>query len=950
MQQSFFSSTLLVVSTTSKELSESPVISSSIVRSAMFYTPHAPISVHNDSDLAAVAASGNGTAEDPYILEGWNITGFNIINDLFIGIYIHNTTKFFSIRHCWIEIGISYSYGIHIGNVMRNTVTITNTTCHDNGYGIYLENAAASTIMNNSCIQNWKNGITLSNSEHSVVKKNTCYQNKDSGVNLGYSENSSIMNNDCNENYAHGIFLFFSANSRIVNNVCNQNSQWGMYLAGSNNLTVIYNLCTQNGWTGIYQGSGDAWIQNNTCFQNRHGIFFWYSENSTAVYNTCTKNRNSGIYIARSEGVMVTNNTCNENTRVGITLEESRYITVVNNSLLGNGLYLPDASLDDLLTHTITNNRVNGRVLGFLTNLHTFTLTSSYGQLFLVNCTSIVIQNQNCSYTNIGITLYYSTYCQIRNNICSQNEQEGIFIQHSEHTRITNNICSQNNATGIDMSYSKNAVINENVFTENQGYGIALDPNSENNLLYHNIFFLNHNGSKQASDNGTNNVFTFNYWDEWTSPDTNGEGIVDSPYIIAGNALNQDAFPLISPMIIDSDNDGMLDFYEVYFGLNPNLDDSTADLDQDGLINLEEYFLATDPLDSDSDADGLLDGAEVHTYTTDPLSADSDADGIPDGWEVQMGLNPLMNDTEADPDADYLSNLDEYAQGTDPHDPDSDADGLPDGTEVLTHNTNPLEPDSDMDGMPDGWEVEMDLNATLDDSAADRDNDGMPNFWEYQMDLNATLDDSAADRDNDGMPNFWEYQMDLNATNPQDATFDPDGDGFTNVQEYRAGTDPYDADSDNDFFPDNWDRGWWGNPRTNWDNPLTRGVFLTLLLTLFGLAAWSSFVAYKLPRLHQDLKRQFQHFRQLTNQFLDTVKALQTSENLNKVEAAADDLHLTFQACEESLLLAHRLVTWKWLPPFLRPDLTLWDTIFATVKDTYEEFQETRLKRLDAKY
>lgn len=80
------------------------------------------------------------------------------------------------------------------------------------------------------------------------------------------------------------------------------------------------------------------------------------------------------------------------------------------------------------------------------------------------------------------------------------------------------------------------------------------------------------------------------------------------------------------------------------------------------------------------------------------------------------------------------------------------------------------------------------------------------------------------------------------------------------------------------------------------------------------------------------------------------MKVLQTSEDLNEVEASADDLHLTFQGCEESLLSAQHLVKIIWLSSFLRPDLTLWDTISATVKDIYEEFQETRLKRLDAKY
>jgi hypothetical protein len=50
------------------------------------------------------------------------------------------------------------------------------------------------------------------------------------------------------------------------------------------------------------------------------------------------------------------------------------------------------------------------------------------------------------------------------------------------------------------------------------------------------------------------------------------------------------------------------------------------------------------------------------------------------------------------------------------------------------------------------------------------------------------------DFDGDGMPDEWEI---ANGTDPltADATADPDGDGFVNRDEYRAGTNPHDATS-----------------------------------------------------------------------------------------------------------------------------------------------------------
>jgi hypothetical protein len=55
----------------------------------------------------------------------------------------------------------------------------------------------------------------------------------------------------------------------------------------------------------------------------------------------------------------------------------------------------------------------------------------------------------------------------------------------------------------------------------------------------------------------------------------------------------------------------------------------------------------------------------------------------------------------------------------------------------------------------------------------------------------------ALDSDGDGLPDHWEarYPSCLNPTVPDPADEDCDGDGFTNLQEYTAGTDPTMADS-----------------------------------------------------------------------------------------------------------------------------------------------------------
>jgi hypothetical protein len=68
----------------------------------------------------------------------------------------------------------------------------------------------------------------------------------------------------------------------------------------------------------------------------------------------------------------------------------------------------------------------------------------------------------------------------------------------------------------------------------------------------------------------------------------------------------------------DSDNDSMLDPYEIENGLLPSVDDASGDLDGDGLSNALEFELGT-----------LAN------------EIDSDSDGYPDYWEYSYGFDPV---------------------------------------------------------------------------------------------------------------------------------------------------------------------------------------------------------------------------------------------------------------------------------------------------------------------
>ena len=211
--------------------------------------------------------------------------------------------------------------------------------------------------------------------------------------------------------------------------------------------------------------------------------------------------------------------------------------------------------------------------------------------------------------------------------------------------------------------------------------------------------------------------------------------------------------------------------------------------------------------------------------------ADADADGLPDLWEIQRGLSVGAADGGGNPDGDAFDNRAEYLAGLDPQAADNPAsvyssisvagtfngwnpaagnlhlvaDYIWQGVVVLTNAADVQFKFAANGGWTDNWGDDDPLAANADMAGvgermganvkAGGGVDGRVLFTFNELTGGYRIEPAPRpDRDLDGLPDEWETSHGLNP-DVADAAGNPDHDVYSNLDEYRNGSDPqvYDA-------------------------------------------------------------------------------------------------------------------------------------------------------------
>ena len=349
------------------------------------------------------------------------------------------------------------------GNIIRDNV------CKNNVYfGILLWNSSKNIIFNNTCEDNG-GGIHLRNSSENRILMNTF-------VNCGLSIGNNSDNNEVSGNMVNGRPLVYLEGVEGV-----EITDAGQVILVRCKGVTIRNCFIHHTTIGIeLWNSLNCTIKNNKIYESYFGILLWHSSENNISNNTCENNYHDSIGLRYSSNNKILNNTCKNARHVGISLEYSWNNKIYSNTFTNCGLFVSDSCKNE-----VSGNMVNGRPLVYLEGVEGVEITDA-GQVILVRCKGVTVRNCFIHHTTIGIELWNSFNCTIKNNKIYDCNLGSIHLSDSSRNKILNNTC-ENGDDGIHLGHSSKNMLSGNKISGYDFFGISLWHSTRNKITNNKI-------------------------------------------------------------------------------------------------------------------------------------------------------------------------------------------------------------------------------------------------------------------------------------------------------------------------------------------------------------------------------------------------------------------------------------------------------------------------------
>ena len=473
---------------------------------------HEPIVILGNGDFTAEngVIAGSGTADDPYIIAGWEI---KVPQGEPYGVKIENATAYFVLR----------------GLIVRDALA-------GDGAAFRL-GFVSSAVVERCTVMNVVNGIEIASSSDLVLRENVLWV-LGKGL-LITGESAEEYRHDIDESNLlndYPIHYLYGRDGETVSGLRSSN----LYVSGSRNMTITENE--------IVDGDGiqlafveDSRLSDNQVYRSKpvsteHGIKLYRSDHNMIENNTVKNNRLAGVYLWFSADNQILNNQILSND-TGIRLAASDRNIVCGNTVVANptGISLLAGS---------TENEIRRNLIYYELTTQGIALIQAVGNRLeenvIYDCeTGILFETQANGNTVVSNSIISGAY--------------GMFVVGS-YNEIANNFVAKTSDGVLFQPTFGQVVIrgntfHDNVFFANRHRHVSLNEDSEGNRFYRNYFLDLAITNAWIYDPSHNNIWVVaeegNFWGDYAGGDVDGDGIGDEPVLVLPAGV-EDTAPITS--------------------------------------------------------------------------------------------------------------------------------------------------------------------------------------------------------------------------------------------------------------------------------------------------------------------------------------------------------------------------------------------------------------------
>jgi parallel beta-helix repeat protein len=398
----------------------------------------------------------------------------------------------------------------------------------------------------------------------------------DAGINVSRVDNVTIRNASflfCGS--ASSVYCYDSSSNKIIDNMFSSNV-FAIEFEGNCQNSLIQNNSFHSNDIGIriLGGCYDTVVAENSFFDNGQAVRLEgdcdfsriVNNNITGTYETGGIDRR-GISVSgrlnTDLSTIIYSTDCGifgnviVNTELGVDTWGTSGFNLTNNIFRNSGLFVSSYSYGS----TVYNNTINGKLLVYMENVSDRVVEEA-GQVILVGCSNVTVENLNLSSSTVGVELRNTNNSRIANNTIIGSSLEGVSLYNSTNNTVTMNDIEKSSNVGVLLEYSYGNNITSNLISANN-MGLLWYYSSQN-LICHNSFLdntysphgpymTNSSARTNSWDNGYpsggnfwGNDYNGTDWNKGSFQNVSGrDGIGDFAYIIDQD--NQDNYPLMNP-------------------------------------------------------------------------------------------------------------------------------------------------------------------------------------------------------------------------------------------------------------------------------------------------------------------------------------------------------------------------------------------------------------------